>query len=110
VADRGRPRPRLGLLAAALLLAGCGYSTRGSLPDHIRTVAVPIFKNRTLEPGVETAITSGVVNAFSSGGRLRVVPAEEADALLEGEVVATASTAWPSTRTPTCARTGCGWF
>lgn len=49
--------------------------------------AVPIFKNRTLEPGVETAITSGVVNAFSSSGRLRVVPAEEADALLEGEVV-----------------------
>ena len=87
MAERGRPGPRLGLLAAALLLAGCGYSTRGSLPDHIKTVAVPIFKNRTLEPGVETAITSGVVNAFSSGGRLRVVPAEEADALLEGEVV-----------------------
>ena len=26
-------------------------------------------KNRTFEPGVESAITSGVVNAFSSGGR-----------------------------------------
>jgi len=30
-------------------------------------------KNRTLEPGVESAITSGVVNAFSSGGRVKVV-------------------------------------
>ena len=87
MAERGRPGPRLGLLAAALLLAGCGYSTRGNLPDHIRTVAVPIFRNRTLEPGVETAVTSGVVNGFSSGGRLRVVPADQADALLEGEVV-----------------------
>jgi hypothetical protein len=77
----------VGLALTALLLAGCGYSTRGNLPDHIRTVAVPIFKNRTLEPGVETAITSGVVNAFSSGGRVRVVPLEEADAILEGEVV-----------------------
>jgi len=48
-----------------VLLAGCGYSTRGNLPDHIKTVAVPIFKNRTLEPGVESAI----------------------DAILEGEVV-----------------------
>jgi len=88
VADPGRRVRRiLGLGLASVLLAGCGYSTRGSLPDHIKTVAVPIFKNRTLEPGVESAITSGVVNAFSSGGRLRVVPLAEADAILEGEVV-----------------------
>ena len=80
-------RRGLGLALAALLLAGCGYSTRGSLPDHIKTVAVPIFKNRTLEPGVESAITSGVVNAFSSGGRVKVVPVDEADAILQGEVV-----------------------
>ena len=79
-------RRGLGLVLAALLVAGCGYSTRGSLPDHIKTVAVPIFKNRTLEPGVESAITSGVVNAFSSGGRLKVVPLEAA-AVLQGEVV-----------------------
>ena len=80
-------RHGLGLVLAAILLAGCGYSTRGSLPDHIKTVAVPIFKNRTLEPGVESAITSGVVNAFSSGGRVKVVPLDEADAVLQGEVV-----------------------
>jgi outer membrane lipopolysaccharide assembly protein LptE/RlpB len=80
-------RRGLGLVLAALLVAGCGYSTRGSLPDHIKTVAVPIFKNRTLEPGVESAITSGVVNAFSSGGRVKVVPIDEADAVLQGEVV-----------------------
>jgi hypothetical protein len=88
VADPARRARRvLGLAVAALLLAGCGYSTSGNLPDHIKTVAVPIFRNRTLEPGVETAITSGVVNAFSSGGRVRVVPLAEADAILEGEVV-----------------------
>jgi outer membrane lipopolysaccharide assembly protein LptE/RlpB len=80
-------RRGLGLVLAALLVAGCGYSTRGSLPEHIKTVAVPIFKNRTLEPGVESAITSGVVNAFSSGGRVKVVPLDEADAVLQGEVV-----------------------
>ena len=80
-------RRGLGLVLVAILLTGCGYSTRGSLPGHIKTVAVPIFKNRTLEPGVETAITSGVVNAFSSGGRVKVVPVDEADAVLQGEVV-----------------------
>jgi hypothetical protein len=87
VADAARlGRRDFGLALAAGLLAGCGYSTRGNLPDHIKTVAVPIFKNRTLEPGVDSAITSGVINAFSSGGRVRVVPIGEADAILEGEV------------------------
>jgi hypothetical protein len=83
-----RPALRSLVLAlTALALTGCGYSTRGNLPSHIKSVAVPIFKNRTLEPGVESAITSGVVNAFTSGGRVRVVPLEQADAILEGEVV-----------------------
>ena len=85
---RRRTGRALGLILAAVVLAGCGYSTKGSLPDHIKTVAVPIFKNRTLEPGVDSAITSGVVNAFSSGGRVKVVPIDEADAILQGEVVA----------------------
>jgi hypothetical protein len=81
VADPARRARRvLGLALASVLVAG--YGTRGNLPDHIKTVAVPIFKNRTLEPGVES-----VVNAFSSGGRVRVVPLAEADAILEGEVV-----------------------
>ena len=88
MAERRRAGRAVGLVLAALVLAGCGYSTRGNLPDHIKTVAVPIFKNRTLEAGVDTAITSGVVNAFSSGGRVKVVPLDEADAILQGEVVA----------------------
>ena len=68
---RRRAGRGLGLILPAVVLAGCGYGTRGSLPDHIKTVAVPIFKNRTLQPGVDSAITSGVVNAFSSGGRVQ---------------------------------------
>ncbi|OGL17234.1 MAG: hypothetical protein A3F92_14690 [Candidatus Rokubacteria bacterium RIFCSPLOWO2_12_FULL_71_22] len=75
------------LLALALLLGGCGYSLRGSLPDHIRTVAVPVFANRTPEPSVENFLTRAVVEAFSTNGRLRVVRPEEADAVLEGEVI-----------------------
>jgi outer membrane lipopolysaccharide assembly protein LptE/RlpB len=74
----------LGLLAAAV--AGCGYSFRGTLPDHIQTVAVPVFANRTGEPAVESFLTSAVVEAFSTNGRLRVVKREDADAVLEGEV------------------------
>ena len=75
----------LGLLATAV--AGCGYSFRGTLPEHIQTIAVPVFANRTGEPAVESFLTSAVVEAFSTNGRLRVVRREDADAVLEGEVI-----------------------
>jgi hypothetical protein len=79
--------PALGLLLLAVGLAGCGYSFRGNLPDHIKTVGVPIFQNKTSEPAVESLLTSAVVDAFASNGRLRVVKPDDADAILTGEVV-----------------------
>ena len=74
------------MLVSVLALGGCGYTIGGTLPEHIRTVAVPIFVNKTTEPAVENTITQAVVNAFVAAGRVRVVPREEADALLEGEI------------------------
>jgi outer membrane lipopolysaccharide assembly protein LptE/RlpB len=79
-------RRALAGVVVAALLAGCGYSFRGTLPSHVKTVSVPIFVNRTREPGVESVITRAVVEAFSTNGRLRVVRAEDADAILEGEI------------------------
>lgn len=82
-------RPRLGALTlavAALALGACGYSFRGTLPSHLQTVAVPIFVNRTSQPGVEAIITRAVAQAFVTNGRLRVVRTADADAILDGEV------------------------
>lgn len=80
-------RPALGLLALATALAGCGYALHGNLPNHVQTVAVPVFANKTAEPAIENFLTQAVVEAFATNGRLRVVKTEEADAILEGEVV-----------------------
>ncbi len=74
--------------ALILLLASCGYSLRGNLPGHIQTVAVPIFVNKTQQPAVENLLTRAVVDAFVTSGRLKVVGPEEADSILEGEIVA----------------------
>lgn len=81
-------------LAAPLLLVavlgpwGCGYTVGGrALPEDIRTITIPVFANRTAEPAVEGLITSAVAEAFSTDGRLRVVGRDEADAVLEGDVV-----------------------
>lgn len=79
-------RRALALALLAVAVAGCGYSLRGALPDRIRTVAVPVFANRTGEPAVENLLTRAVVEAFSTNGRLRVVAPDRADAILDGEV------------------------
>ena len=84
---RGHPIRAAAILVAAGLLAGCGYSVHGALPSHIKTVAVPIFVNRTQQPAVEAVITRAIVDAFATNGRLRVVRPEDADSILEGEVV-----------------------
>ena len=81
---------RLGVLALAVAILGlgaCGYSFRGTLPSHIHTVAVPIFLNRTQEPGVDSIITNAVAQAFATNGRLRVVRSADADAILDGEIM-----------------------
>lgn len=78
---------RRALLLLLLAAAGCGYSLRGGLPSHIKTIGIPVFANKTGEPAVEDFITRAVVDAFVTSGRLKVVAPEDADAILEGEVV-----------------------
>jgi outer membrane lipopolysaccharide assembly protein LptE/RlpB len=73
-------------LAAILLASGCGYTVGGTLPSHIQSVSVPIFRNSTREPAVESLITRAVVEAFSTNGRLKVVGSSQADAILDGEI------------------------
>jgi hypothetical protein len=74
------------LLLLGTMLGGCGYTVNGTLPSHINTVAVPIFRNRTQEPAIEGFITRAVVEAFSTNGRLKVVGSGNADAILDGEI------------------------
>src|SRR5213593_1212202 len=90
--DPGMSRIKLaGVLLAGVLLAwmsgGCGYTLQGNLPGDLKTVSVPVFKNRTTEAGAESTITSAVVNAFTTNGRLRVVALDKADSVLEGEII-----------------------
>ena len=80
-------RATAALALVALLAGGCGYTVGGTLPSHIQTVSVPIFRNTTREPGVESLITRAVVEAFSTNGRLKVVSRSQADAVLDGEVI-----------------------
>ena len=65
------------IAVGAMSAAGCGYSLagRGSfLPDYIRTIAIPLFENRTPFVTVEQLFTEKVRVEFQSRGRYAVQP------------------------------------
>jgi len=61
---------------ALALLAGCGhYSLTGTaLPEHLRTVAVPLVEDRAAGavPDLDRALTDALVERFADRSRLRL--------------------------------------
>lgn len=83
-------------LTAILLLGttGCGYHTAGhavQVPENIKTIAVPAFKNETLTYRIEQMLTASVVREFTTRTHYRIVnhAGEDADATLRGTVLST---------------------
>jgi len=80
----------LTVVLALAAQAGCGYALAGrgsSLPDHVRTIGIPTFVNRTGAFDAEQVLTTRVRQEFIARGKYKVVPqAEGADAVLVGEL------------------------
>ena len=90
-------------LATAALLCGCGYhwsgegagrftpepgyAWHGLYREDVKTVAVPIFVNKTFRRGVEFDLSRAVVTQIEGRTPYKVVPRERADTILEGEIV-----------------------
>lgn len=74
----------------ALASVGCGYSLvgRGSfLPDNIKVVSFPTFKNSTQRVGLEQRLSRAVATELASRGKFSVTPREgEGDAQLIGDI------------------------
>lgn len=84
------------LLSWLLLCAGCGYHTAGhvvTLPDNVKTIAVPAFKNETATYRIEQMLTASVVREFTTRTHYRILndATGEADATLRGTVLSTAT-------------------
>lgn len=86
-----------GLFVAALLFqVACGYHTAGhavQLPESVKTIAVPSFKNETPTYRIEQMLTSSVVREFTTRTRYHIVndAGDDADATLLGTVLSTAA-------------------
>lgn len=93
--SRRRPRLRDGavlLIACASSLAGCakdpsdGWSMKSSHPSAYRTVAVPIFENRTYERDISRNLTDAVVKEIQQSTPYRVTSQAKADTVLRGSI------------------------
>ena len=78
------------LLCSLLILSACGYhmaGTGGHLTPGMKSVFIPVFENKTMEPIVEEELTPAVIREFLHDGRIEVVDRSRADMVLEGSVV-----------------------
>ncbi len=89
-------RSGLLILLPLVLLSGCGYHTAGhavQLPENVKTIAVPAFKNETLTYHIEQMLTASVVREFTTATHYRVLNGDDsdADATLRGTVLSTSA-------------------
>jgi len=74
-----------------LLFVQCGYRLRGTgsfLPQHIKKISVPLFKNLTTRFELDQKLTNAVINELVTRGKVEVTSdAGNADAVLTGEIV-----------------------
>ena len=72
---------------AAVFASGCaGYRLGPTLGAQYRTVAVPMFRNKTYHPQLEAQITNGIIKRFQADGTLQVDSVANADVILTGVI------------------------
>lgn len=75
------------ILPLYVCFSNCGiYSFKGSLAPHLKTVAIPLFDNRTAEFGVTEEMTDTMIDKFTQDGSLKITDRSSADVLLEGSI------------------------
>jgi outer membrane lipopolysaccharide assembly protein LptE/RlpB len=82
------------VLLGVLFNLGCGYHTVGhavQIPQNVKTIAIPPFKNETLTYHIEQMLTSSVVREFNTRTHYRIQndAADDPDATLTGTVLST---------------------
>jgi len=77
----------ISLALMAILCASCGYSAQFRVPESIKTIAVDLFENRTRYREVEFEFTNALRREVSAKTPLKIAPAEDADAIISGEII-----------------------
>ncbi len=78
------------LILILICLLGCGYqieSTKRPLNLQITSIAIPMIKSPSSRLGFEAELTKMIRQEFIDHSNLKIVPEDEADAVLVAEVV-----------------------
>jgi hypothetical protein len=70
-------------------MTGCAYrwgTPSRTLPGGHKTVSIPVFKNMTMEPGIEISFTNSLRQEFERSKIARLTAHSEAEAELEGRI------------------------
>ncbi len=84
------PQSRYFLLMASsfFLLSGCMfYSMAGSIPPHIKSIAIPLVENQTAEFAMAETVTDNLVSKFTEENILRVTNEKGADSIMKGVIL-----------------------
>ena len=71
---------------SCFLFSGCGYQlvgTGNTLPPHLKTIYISVFKNTSSQPEIHRELTSAVLRSFISDGRLKVARKDNADLIMD---------------------------
>lgn len=74
-------------LLGATALPGCQYHTQELYPQQYRTVAIPLFENRSFYRGVEYDLAEALVKEIELRTPYKVTAPGAADTLLQGTIV-----------------------
>jgi hypothetical protein len=77
------------ILALLFLQSSCAYhfgTLKRTLPGGYTKVAVPIFKNSSSEPGIETYFTSAMIEELERHDMADVTGEDDAQVVLEGTI------------------------
>ncbi|MES2854332.1 MAG: LptE family protein, partial [Bdellovibrionota bacterium] len=77
------------MILLAFALSACSYRVgdqERDIPGGYRTVAVPVFKNKTMETGIEVFFTNAIIREFERSRIGRVTDRASSQTTLEGEI------------------------
>ena len=88
--------PTVAFAFAFLASVGCGYHTAGhvvTVPENVKTLAIPAFLNQSQTYRIEQILTSAVVHEFTTRTRYQILndTSDAADATLHGTVLTTST-------------------
>ncbi|MBT6796433.1 MAG: hypothetical protein HOA96_01605, partial [Candidatus Marinimicrobia bacterium] len=73
------------LFTVSIIQISCGfYSMAGSIPPHIKSIAIPLMDNETAEFGLAEKITDGILEEFNEAGILNITEESVAHSILRG--------------------------